>query len=305
MIDPCCLLCQTWMSFGRSKWCSSSFQLLLPNEHMSNANVGSQSTSTSTPLTNSTHTMTTKHWHCHWPVGLQTIQHSVESHIVVHTVVNTPILLHTKWLYIQKTSLNWFLNQLRPRPVKTGLVTTEKLRSMTVDWSLVVRSGLLQFRDLWGLVLVLVQASQRQKTRLDRTFRHYSQHCLLIFGSLPEVPGLCHPFLALWQTFLGCRNHVKNVPETFFEFIVAVLTVIIIFASIYRTDKLRILKMATFGGQKSQNSLSAVSLVHGTSPPPGFFASLWILWALAAGSPPNLPLWWSTCKSEQISICTY
>ena len=37
-------------------------------------------------------------------------------------------------------------------------------------------------------------------------------------------------------------------------------------------------------------------------PPPGFFASLWILWALVAGSPPDLPLWRSAHKSEQISI---
>jgi hypothetical protein len=74
--------------------------------------------------------------------------------------------------------------------------------------------------------------------------------------------------------FFGCQSHVKNVLETFFEFIVAVFTVIIIFASIYRTYKPQISKWPLLEAKKSQNGLSGVSLVRGTSPPPGFFASL-------------------------------
>jgi hypothetical protein len=59
--------------------------------------------------------------------------------------------------------------------------------------------------------------------------------------------------------FFGCQSHVKNVLETFFEFIVAVFTVIIISASIYRTYKPQISKIKGVTVKKSKISRWLVS----------------------------------------------
>ena len=104
--------------------------------------------------------------------------------------------------------------------------------------------------------------NQLNLQNLQRT-RTGSRRCLLIFGSPQRSLVRVTPF---W--LFGCLSHVKNVLETFFEFIVAVFTIIITFASIYRTEKPQISKMAAFfGGQKiPKRPLSSLTSLWYLSP---------------------------------------
>ena len=99
-----------------------------------------------------------------------------------------------------------------------------------------------------------------------------------------------------------CQNPVKRVPEAFFEFSGVVCMTMNFFPSIYRPHKLKMSKIAFFLRPKNPKTSSqhsqycAAPLLKWISrfpPCPKNFAS---------GSPPDLLLWRSARKSEQISI---
>ena len=101
----------------------------------------------------------TKLWH-HMPMGFNNTWGAYSRYLLfkIHIFCMKPR---------QKDQSRLVTNQLRPGPVKTGLVTAKRPRLTTADWSLVVQSSFLRFLDLQGPVSVLVQASQGK--RLDWT----------------------------------------------------------------------------------------------------------------------------------------